>query len=105
MATSIYTFRQIPAAARLWRGVEDVLSSSPEEIMRELATFHRDSYAWQDSAFCGKCEWRHICGGLDVGSRERELSRRTLEAGCGYRKLFLELFMRAKLEVVVPPSQ
>jgi hypothetical protein len=85
-------FRQIPALARPWLGWEGLASTDPGGLVARLLEFYRGQFAWEANPFCGGCGWRWLCGGQDAWPGGPAAPQAALEAGCAYRKLFLESF-------------
>jgi hypothetical protein len=89
----VRVFRQIPALSRIWREHADLGALPPEQLLPDLMRFIRTQYEWSRNTFCGRCEWRYLCGGLDPASGNEQLRPGMLEVACEYRKLFLETFV------------
>jgi hypothetical protein len=88
-------YRQSPALALPWTDVASLAAATKDRLREDFAGFARDAWRWERNAYCGGCRWRHLCGGLDAFAPgdAREVD---LDCMCGYRKLFLEHFARAR---------
>ncbi len=92
-ADGIGVYQLIPALARHWRDWGTITDGGlvAERIWPELLQFHRRDCTWAQNPFCGTCNWRFVCGGLDArsGTRQPQTQPEGLSALCGGRKLFL----------------
>jgi hypothetical protein len=106
----IMIFRQVPAQAVPWIDCASLLSWPMADIVPRLLEFHRQRFAWSKHAFCGRCQWRYVCGGSDAVSVCPHEADAVARAACEYRMLFLEEFARKKAESMslrlsLPPRQ
>lgn len=94
----IMIFRQVPSQAVSWIDYADLRSMLPADIAPRLLEFHRKRFAWSKHAFCGRCQWRYVCGGSDSVLIRPHEAEEWARAACEYRILFLEEFARKKAE-------
>ena len=95
---AIRCYRQVPFLARKLAPCEGLLGLLDEEVVRSLVAVCRDAFDWSKDAYCGKCQWRHVCGGVDFTD-----CRALQDAVCAYRKLFVEGFTLRRLQAGAIP--
>lgn len=88
-------FRQLPAGARDWSTVSDVLAMNPGTAVDSLVDAARRDADFASHPFCCRCNWQYVCGGMDK-QMEQEPCRSDAEVVCSYRQLFSEFFTRQK---------
>jgi sulfatase maturation enzyme AslB (radical SAM superfamily) len=94
-------YRQIPFLARRLCSCNDLLSQSDNDILIKIMSEVRDGFDWGNDAYCGRCEWKNLCGGVDSDSSSGDGSsvQAMQDIVCGYRKLFFEVFMLYRLRM------
>jgi hypothetical protein len=88
-------FRQLPAAAQSWTSVAKALAMSPEDAVDSLLEAAGNNADFADHPYCGGCEWKYVCGGMDRLAT-CDAMRADVDLVCGYRKLFSEFFLHQK---------
>lgn len=96
----INLYRHIPSFSRPWLPVAAVSQMQEAELVESFVSSHRTQFDWERNAFCGTCDWRHVCGGMDVPAVDvgrPEAIANVLHVHCEHRKIFLEAFARMKV--------
>ena len=92
-------YRQSPALAHAWTTVSEVATMTAEALRNRFQEVALEAFSQDKVPYCSACDWRSICGGLDLTTDCRPTNQE-LDTMCGHRKLFLSTSQHCALLIV-----
>ncbi len=93
-------YRQTPSRSLPWKNVSEIAEcdeAALPNLRQDLRQFLKNSFDWSRNSYCGECQWRGICGGIDHFGDSNGLPNDVYDVMCDHRMLLLEHFVSERI--------